>query len=49
MSDVRLVEIVDKEDFIVPAPYKTKVLLGFVARGAVAEGVNNMEGAREAV
>jgi hypothetical protein len=48
MSDVRLVEIVDEECFIVPAPCKTKALLGSVACGAIAEGVDDVKGAREA-
>jgi hypothetical protein len=48
MSDVGPVEMVDEEGFVVPAPYKTKALLKSVARGAIAEGVDDMEGAREA-
>jgi hypothetical protein len=48
MSDVQPVETVDEEGFIVPAPCKTEALLGYVAWGAVAEGVNNVEGACEA-
>jgi hypothetical protein len=48
MSDVRLVKMVDEEGFIAAAPYKIEALLGFVAWGAIAEGVNDMEGAHEA-
>jgi hypothetical protein len=48
MSDVRSVETVDEEGFVVPAPCKTEVLLGSVARGDVVEGVNDMEGGCEA-
>jgi hypothetical protein len=48
MSDVQPVETVDEEGFIVPAHCKTEALLGYVAWGAVAEGVNNVEGACEA-
>jgi hypothetical protein len=48
MSDVRLVETVDEEGFATPAPCKIDVLLGSVARGAVVEGVNDMEGGRQA-
>jgi hypothetical protein len=48
MSDVGPVEMVDEEGFVVPAPYKIEALLKSVARGAIAEGVDDMEGAREA-
>jgi hypothetical protein len=48
MSDVRPVGIVDKEGFATPTPYKTEALLGSVARGAIVEGVDNVEGGREA-
>jgi hypothetical protein len=34
------------EGFTAPAPYKIEVLLESIARGA--EGVNNVEGGREA-
>jgi hypothetical protein len=47
MSGVRLVGMDDEEGFTAPAPYKTKDLLGFVARGAIVEGVDNMEGGCE--
>jgi hypothetical protein len=48
MSDVRPVGIVDDEGFVAAAPCKTEVLLGSVAWGAAVEGVDDMEGAREA-
>jgi hypothetical protein len=50
MSDVRPVGTVDDEDFAAAAatPYKTEVLLRSVAWGAAVEGVNDVEGAREA-
>jgi hypothetical protein len=48
MSDVRPVGTVDAEGFTAPAPCKTEALLGSIARGAVVEGVNDMEGGREA-
>jgi hypothetical protein len=48
MSDVQLVQTVDKEGFVVPAPYKTEALLGSIVWGVVVEGVNDMEGACEA-
>jgi hypothetical protein len=47
MSDVRPVGTVDEEAFAA-APCKTEILLRYVAWGAIVEGVNNMEGAREA-
>jgi hypothetical protein len=47
MSDVRPVGTVDEEAFAT-APCKTEILLRYVAWGAIVEGVNNMEGAREA-
>jgi hypothetical protein len=51
MSDVCPVETMDEEGFdaaAATAPYETKALLESVVRGAVAEGVDDMEGAREA-
>jgi hypothetical protein len=48
MSDVRPVGIVDEEGFAAPAPYKTEALLRSIARGAVVEGVDDVEGGREA-
>jgi hypothetical protein len=48
MSDVRPVGTVDDEGFAAAAPYETEVLLGSVAWGAAIEGVNDVEGAREA-
>jgi hypothetical protein len=48
MSDVRLVGIVDEEGFSAPAPCKIEALLGSIARGAVVEGVDDMEGGCEA-
>jgi hypothetical protein len=48
MSDMRLVEMVNEEGFIVPVPCETEALLGSIARGAIAEGVDDMEGVREA-
>jgi hypothetical protein len=48
MSDVQLVQTVDEEGFVVPAPCKTEALLGSIVRGAVVEGVDDMEGACEA-
>jgi hypothetical protein len=48
MSDVHPVGTVEEEGFSAAAPYKTEALLRTVARGAVAEGVDDMEGAREA-
>jgi hypothetical protein len=48
MSDVRLVGTVDDEGFAATAPCETKVLLGFVARGAAVEGVDDVKGAWEA-
>jgi hypothetical protein len=48
MSDVHPVGTVEEEGFSAAAPYKTEALLRTVARGAVAEGVDDMEGAQEA-
>jgi hypothetical protein len=39
MSDLRPLEIVDKECFVATAPYKTEALLRFVARGAILESM----------
>jgi hypothetical protein len=47
MSDVRPVGTVDEEGFTTPAPYKTEALLRSVARGAVVEGVDDVEGGCE--
>jgi hypothetical protein len=47
MYDVRPVGTVDEEGFAALAPYKTEALLESVARGAIVEGVDNMEGERE--
>jgi hypothetical protein len=48
MSDVHSVGIVDEEGFAAPTPYKIEALLGSVARGAIVEGVNDVEGGLEA-
>jgi hypothetical protein len=48
MSDVCPVGAMDEEGFVALAPCKTEALLGSIARGAVVEGVNNVEGGREA-
>jgi hypothetical protein len=48
MSDVRLVEMLDEEGFTGLAPCKTEALLRSVARGAAVEGVDDVEGGREA-
>jgi hypothetical protein len=48
MSNVRPVGIVDEDGIAALVPYKTEALLGSVARGAVVEGVDDMEGGREA-
>jgi hypothetical protein len=48
MSDVRPVGMVDEEGFAAPAPYKTEALLRSVPRGTIVEGVDDMEGGREA-
>jgi hypothetical protein len=48
MSDVHPVGIMDEEGFAAPAPCKTEVLLGFVVRGVVVEGVDDVEGDCEA-
>jgi hypothetical protein len=48
MPDVRLVGTVDGKGFAAAAPCETEVLLGSVAQGAAVEGVDDVEGAREA-
>jgi hypothetical protein len=48
MSDVHPVGMVDEEGFAATAPCETETLLRSVARGAVVEGVDGMEGGREA-
>jgi hypothetical protein len=48
MSDVRPIGTVDEEGFAAPTPYKTEALLRSVARGAVVEGVDDVEGGHEA-
>jgi hypothetical protein len=48
MSDMRLVEMVNEEGFVVPVPCETEALLGSIAWSAIAEGVDDVEGVREA-
>jgi hypothetical protein len=48
MSDVRPVGTLDQEGFAAPAPCRTEALLGFIARVATVEGIDNVEGGREA-
>jgi hypothetical protein len=48
MSDVHPVGTVDDEGFATATPCETDVLLGSVVRGAIAEGVDDVEGAWEA-
>jgi hypothetical protein len=48
MFNVRPRGMVDEEGFAAPAPYKTEALLRSVARGAVVEGVDDVEGGHEA-
>jgi hypothetical protein len=48
MSDVRPIGTVDDKGFVAAAPYETEVLLVSIAWGAIAEGVDDVEGAREA-
>jgi hypothetical protein len=48
MSDVRPVGTMDEEGFAAPAPCKTEALLRSIARGAVVEGVDDVEGGCEA-
>jgi hypothetical protein len=45
---VRPIGTVDEEGFAAPMPYKTEALLRSVARGAVVEGVDDVEGGHEA-
>jgi hypothetical protein len=45
---VHPVGTVDEEGFAASAPCKTEDLLGFVARSVAVEGVDNVEGGREA-
>jgi hypothetical protein len=40
--------MVDEEGFATTAPYKTEALLRSIAQDAVAEGIDDMEGACEA-
>jgi hypothetical protein len=47
MSDVCPVGTVDEEGFAAVAPCETEALLGSVVQGAIAESVNDLEGARE--
>ena len=48
MSNVHPIGTVDEEGFATAAPCKTEALLGSVAQGAIAEGVDDVEGARKA-
>jgi hypothetical protein len=48
MSDVRPIGTVDDEGFVAVSPCEIEVLLGSIAWGAIAEGVDDVEGAREA-
>jgi hypothetical protein len=48
MSNVQPVRMVDEEGFATPAPCKTEALLGSIARGAVVEGVDDVEEGHEA-
>jgi hypothetical protein len=48
MYDVCPIGMVDEEGFAAPAPYKIEALLRSVARGAIVEGVNDVEGGHEA-
>jgi hypothetical protein len=47
MSDVRPVETVDEEGFVVPALCKIEALLGSIAWGTILESVDEVEGACE--
>jgi hypothetical protein len=47
MSDVHPVGTVDEEGFAA-APHEMEALPGSIVWGAIAEGVNGIEGAREA-
>jgi hypothetical protein len=48
MFDVQPLEMVDEKGFTVVGPCKIEALLGSVARGAIAKGVDDVEGACEA-
>jgi hypothetical protein len=48
MSDVCPVGTVDEEGFASPVPCKIEALLRSIARGAIVEGVNDVEGGHEA-
>jgi hypothetical protein len=48
MSNVHSVGTVDEEGFVAPTPCKIEALLGSVAWGAIVEGVDDVEGGREA-
>jgi hypothetical protein len=48
MSDVRPVGTKDDEGFATASPCKLEVLLRSIVRGATAEGVDDIEEAREA-
>jgi hypothetical protein len=48
MSDVPPVKTVDEEGLATAAPCETEALLGSVALVAIAEGIDDMEGAWEA-
>jgi hypothetical protein len=48
MSDVHPVGTVDKEGFAAPAPFKIEALLESIARGAIVEGVDDVEGGHDA-
>jgi hypothetical protein len=48
MSDVCPVGTMDEEGFVAPAPYKTEALLRSVVRGAIVEGVDDVEEGHEA-
>jgi hypothetical protein len=45
MSDVRPVGTVEEKGFAAPAPCKIEALLESIARGAIVEGVNDVDGA----
>jgi hypothetical protein len=45
---VHLVGTMDEEGFVVATPCETEALLGSIAWGVVAEGVDDVEDAREA-
>jgi hypothetical protein len=48
MSDVRPIGTEGNKGFADAAPYEIEVLLRSVAQGAAIEGVDNVEGVREA-